>query len=393
MARPLCARMNVAAMRANLQTLRLPLQPRQCWAVVKANAYGHGLKAAVKGFSAADGLALIEPESAFALREQGWPKRLLLMEGVFEASELRACAQFNVDPVIHSAWQLDLLRHRDHRASVQQSKLRIWIKFNSGMNRLGFPVQNGLELIEQLRLEGFQLGAIAHFSSADAEQGDPVSELAVLNLFNAIKRIDPAIPCSFANSAASHRLIQSMTAGRSTLRPDLPEQLGADWLRFGIALYGASAFDGLDAHTFGLRPAMSLESKVIAIQRIESGDRVGYAGRFVAQRPSRIAVVAAGYADGYPRHAPDGTPLWIAGVICPLAGRVSMDMMTVDVTDCPEADVGTEVELWGEHLPVDQVASAAGTIAYQLLSGLTSRVKTEILDLTGELNQSKSSQV
>ena len=184
-----------------------------------------------------------------------------------------------------------------------------------------------------------------------------------------------------------------MTAGRSTSRPDLPEQLGADWLRFGIALYGASAFDGLDAHTLGLRPAMSLESKVIAIQRIESGDRVGYAGRFVAQRPSRIAVVAAGYADGYPRHAPDGTPLWIAGVICPLAGRVSMDMMTVDVTDCPEADVGTKVELWGEHLPVNQVASAAGTIAYQLLSGLTSRVKTEIFDLTGELNQSKSSQV
>jgi len=195
----------------------------------------------------------------------------------------------------------------------------------------------------------------------------------------AVRLIDHQMPCSFANSAASHRLVQARQHRWQTLRPDLPEALGADWLRLGIALYGASAFDNIEAGALGLSPVMRLESRVLSIQSLKPGDRVGYGGRFVAQKNSRIAIIAGGYADGYPRQAPDGTPIWIAGHLCPLAGRVSMDMITADVSDHPQIQAGDLVELWGERLSVDRVAAAAGTIGYQLLSGLTERVPRRIL--------------
>ncbi|MFM9039951.1 MAG: alanine racemase C-terminal domain-containing protein, partial [Betaproteobacteria bacterium] len=196
--------------------------------------------------------------------------------------------------------------------------------------------------------------------------------------------LDQEIPCSFSNSAASQRLLPTRGGRVSIQRPDLPEPLGADWLRLGIALYGGSAFDGTKASDLGLAPVMRLETRVLAIQSLEPGDRVGYGGRFVAERPSRIAVLAGGYADGYPRQAPDGTPVWIAGHLCPLAGRVSMDMLSVDVTDYPDVGVGAPAQLWGDSLPVDQVAAAAGTIGYQLLSGLTARVPRVLINQVHE---------
>jgi len=361
-------------MRSNLRAIHGPLLPRRCWAVVKADAYGHGLEAALSGFSEADGLALIEPEGAMSLRDRGWSKPILLLEGVFDASDLRATACAGIDCVIHADWQLDLLQQADHRDLLQKHGIRLWIKFNSGMNRLGFAVPRGLALIEQLRSEGFQIGAMAHFANADALEGDPQSEQRMKDVLHAVKIISKAIPCSFTNSAASLRLAQPRIAGFDSLRPALPDALGADWLRLGIALYGACAFEGLAADSFHLKAAMSLESRVLAIQELQPGERVGYAGRFLVHKPSRIAVVAGGYADGYPRHAPDGTPVWIAGAICPLAGRVSMDLLTVDVSEQPHVAVGAPAELWGKHLSVDRVAHAAGTIAHELLAGLTERV-------------------
>ncbi|MFM8882264.1 MAG: alanine racemase, partial [Betaproteobacteria bacterium] len=253
-----------------------------------------------------------------------------------------------------------------------------------GMNRLGFSVAEGLRHLKRLRHAGFRLGAIAHFANADALVADVQSEHAMVGLLRAVKALDQEIPCSFSNSAASQRLLPTRGGRVSIQRPDLPEPLGADWLRLGIALYGGSAFDGTKACDLGLAPVMRLETRVLAIQSLEPGDRVGYGGRFVAERPSRIAVLACGYADGYPRQAPDGTPVWIAGHLCPLAGRVSMDMLSVDVTDYPDVGVGAPAQLWGDSLPVDQVAAAAGTIGYQLLSGLTARVPRVLINQVHE---------
>ena len=374
MARPLRAIIDVTSMRTNLGFLRQQLKPQRVWAVVKANAYGHSMKAALLGFEQADGLALIEPEFALWLREQGWSKPILLMEGVFDEADVANCAKARIDFVVHDKWQLELIESSRSCADLKNAGTRLWIKFNSGMNRLGFATDEGLRQLERLHREGFSMGVIAHFANADAIEQDSRSEHTVLRVLRLAKTIDQRIPCSFSNSAASHRLLQAAHKHWHSARPNLPAALAADWLRFGIALYGASAFEKIDARALGLSAVMRLESRVLSIQVVQAGEGVGYGGRFVAQRLSRIAVVAGGYADGYPRQATDGMPVWIAGQLCPLAGRVSMDMITVDVTDHPSVRVGDEVELWGDRLPVDQVASAAGTIGYQLLSGLTERV-------------------
>ncbi|MBU6284435.1 MAG: alanine racemase [Proteobacteria bacterium] len=366
-------------MRANFALLREQLQPFRCWAVVKANAYGHGLDAGLLGFEEADGLALIEPAFARYLREKGWRKPILLMEGIFDEADLTSCVEARVDLVVHDVWQLKLIESHRCSAMLRETGVRLWIKFNGGMNRLGFLADEGLRQVERLHREGFGLGVIAHFANADALSSDSQSEQNMLKILKAVRLIDHQMPCSFANSAASHRLVQARQHRWQTLRPDLPEALGADWLRLGIALYGASAFDNIEAGALGLSPVMRLESRVLSIQSLKPGDRVGYGGRFVAQKNSRIAIIAGGYADGYPRQAPDGTPIWIAGHLCPLAGRVSMDMITADVSDHPQIQAGDLVELWGERLSVDRVAAAAGTIGYQLLSGLTERVPRRIL--------------
>jgi alanine racemase len=366
-------------MRANLELVHKQLQPRRCWAVVKANAYGHSLDAGLLGFEAADGLALIEPSFARDLREKGWRKPILLMEGVFDESDLASCAEARIELVVHDAWQLELIE--SHRCSVmlREFGVRLWIKFNSGMNRLGFLAGEGLRQLERLHRAGFTLGVIAHFANADARQGDSHSEQNMLDVLKAARAINYQMPCTFANSAASLRLLQPAQHYWHTLRPDLPPALGADWLRLGIALYGATAFEDIEAGALGLLPVMRLESRVLSTQSLKPGDRVGYGGRFVAQKNCRIAIIAGGYADGYPRQAPDGTPIWIAGHLCPLAGRVSMDMITADVSDHPQIQAGDPVELWGDRLSVDRVARAAGTIGYQLLSGLTERVPRRIL--------------
>jgi alanine racemase len=352
-------------MARNLALLRDAVPNARFWAVVKAAAYGHGLDAAVEGFQEADGLALIEPPAALQLRARGWKKPILLMEGVFDTEDLRACGRHGVEVVVHAHWQEQF--HEDPDACALQVP-RVWVKANLGMNRLGFSPEHAIEVARHLRERGQPCGLMAHFANADRVGGDQEVEARALAWLGEARQQLEGVELSLANSAATLRL------GAFAEVP-IPAPLAGDWVRCGIALYGASPFGHLHASTLGLVPAMALNSRVLAVQDLEPGETVGYGSRFVAKRRTRVGVVAGGYADGYPRHAPDGTPVWVEGVRCGLAGRVSMDLLTVDLSDHPRAGPGSPVQLWGEHVAVDEVALASGTIGYQLLCGLAPRVR------------------
>ncbi len=356
MPRPILATVDLGALRHNLAQARVAARGRFVWAVVKANAYGHGLLRAVRAFGEADGLALLDLNEARRAREAGWRKPILLLEGCFEPDDLAECSDLDLTTVVHCGEQLDMLeRHRPQRP------LAVHLKINSGMNRLGFKAKAAVQAYERLRgLHSVrELTLMMHFANADRPAGTtgPVPPEEQLDAFNALAAEWPE-PRSLANSAALF------------LRPDV----GGDSVRPGIALYGGATDESHPAASLGLRAGMTLSSRIIGVQTLEPGAAVGYGSRFVAPRRTRIGVVACGYADGYPRHAPDGTPVVVAGVRVPLAGRVSMDMITVDLTHVPEAGVGAPVELWGARLPIDEVANAAGTVGYELMCALAPRV-------------------
>jgi alanine racemase len=354
--RPILATVDLGALRHNLARAREAARGRFVWAVVKANAYGHGLARALRAFGEADGLALLGLDEAMRAREAGWRKPILLLEGCFEVADLAACSDQDLTTVVHCGEQLEMLeRHRPARP------LSVHLKLNTGMNRLGFPPQGAVQAYERLR--GLQsvreLTLMMHFANADRPRGapGPASVADQLEEFEGVTAEWPE-PRSLANSAALFLL---------------PE-VGGDSVRPGISLYGGATDEQRPAASLGLRAGMTLTSRIIGVQTVEAGGGVGYGARFVAQRRTRIGVVACGYADGYPRHAPDGTPVIVAGVRVPLAGRVSMDMITVDLTPVPEAGVGSLVELWGGQLPIDEVANAAGTVGYELMCALAPRV-------------------
>jgi alanine racemase len=354
--RPILATVDLGALRHNLARAREAARGRFVWAVVKANAYGHGLTRALRAFSEADGLALLDLDEARRAREAGWRKPILLLEGCFEAADLDACSDHDLTTVVHCGEQLEMLeRHRPARP------LSAHLKLNTGMNRLGFRPQRAVQAYERLRgLHSVrELTLMMHFANADRPHGatGPVSVAEQLDEFEGVTAEWPE-PRSLANSAALF----------------LHPEVGGDSVRPGISLYGGAADEHHPPVSLGLRAAMVLTSRIIGVQTIEAGAAVGYGARFVAQRRTRIGVVACGYADGYPRHAPDGTPVNVAGVRVPLAGRVSMDMITVDLTHVPEAGVGSSVELWGAQLPIDEVANAAGTVGYELMCALAPRV-------------------
>jgi len=340
-------------MRANLALAKSHAGAASVWAVVKANGYGHGLDNALRGFQMADGLALVEPDAAVRLRELGWQKPVLLLEGFFDRQDLETVSGFSLDTVVHCEEQLAMLEKFPLRTPID-----VHLKINSGMNRLGFRPHNIAAAHARLRaLPGVrQIVLVTHFANAD-DEANPAMPLAeqVRRTRAAAAGLDA--PLSLCNSAAD------------LLHGELAER----WVRPGIMLYGATP--GVKtAAEFGLRPAMTLSSRLIAVQDIGAGDAVGYGSRFIAPRAMRIGVVACGYADGYPRHAPDGAPVLVDGARCALAGRVSMDMMTVDLSAAPAAAPGSDVTLWGAGLPVDEVAQAAGTIGYELLCAVAPRV-------------------
>ena len=363
MPRPIVATIDSLALAHNLALVGQLTQGARIWAVVKADAYGHGIAAAMQGFAAADGLALIEIENAIALRELGWKKPILLLEGCFSAVDWRAAAEHRLSCVIHSDEQLS-----EFEATPLSRKLDIYLKFNTGMNRLGFRVNRARDLVARLALNvGVgDLTLMTHFARADEADG----HLEQLRLFNEATLGLPYAR-SLANSAACFDFDRVGGAANAA----------SDWVRPGIMLYGATPFSHANrsAESLKLKPAMTLATEVIAVQTLAAGDSVGYGATYTATRNERVAVIACGYGDGYPRQASTGTPILVDGKRTRLIGRVSMDKITVDVTDITLAHVGSAVELWGTQLPVDEVAHAAGTIGYELLTAVTARVHRRLI--------------
>lgn len=363
MPRPISLEISIPAMRHNLDVVRRRVGSSKIWAVAKANAYGQGIELATSGFDQADGLAVLDLQEAVRARQAGWKKPILLMEGAFSAGDLREMAALELTTVITCKEQAQEFLECD------KVPTRVWFKLNTGMNRLGFAEfgndQELADTIEKIskKING-SCGVMTHFANADHEGGCDESHAEFMKRVDRLKaRIGDRLgPVSMANSAASF----------------CAKETHADWVRPGIVLYGATPFTH-DAHdhnaqALGLLPVQRLSAQVIALQTLKPGQAVGYGGRFVAQRESRIAVIACGYADGYPRVAPDGTPVWIEGMTLPLAGRVSMDMITVDVTDHPAVQRGSVAELWGTHVAIDDVANRAATVGYELMTKVTARV-------------------
>ena len=354
MPRPLVASIDIAALQHNLAVAKQLAPSSKLWAVVKANAYGHGLARAVRGFAAADGLALIELENIASLREAGWQKPILLLEGFFQPEDLPLISRHRAHTAIHCDEQIAMLE----QASLE-APLDVHLKMNSGMNRLGFKPEAFRAAYARLRAcpNVGQISLMTHFANADLT--DKVS-MPLSEQVRRFREASDGLPGdrSLSNSAAE------------LLHPEVV----ADWVRPGIMLYGATPCSK-SAVDFGLLPAMTLSSEIIGLQRIEAGASVGYGSRFVAAQAMTIGVVACGYADGYPRHAPSGTPVVVDGVRTAIVGQVSMDMITVDVSAIPRARVGSPVTLWGRGLPIDEVANAAGTVGYELMCAIAQRVR------------------
>ena len=354
--RPIQARISIGAMAHNLRVARSHAGGARVCAVVKANAYGHGLSRARRALAAADGFAVLTLEEAANLRLMGVEQPIVLLEGLFGADEIATCAELDLWPVLHHAAQLDWLQQQPPARPIQ-----VFLKFDSGMHRLGFPLAEHAAIVARTKsLAGVAgITLMTHFAQADETAGVAWQLRPFLDEMSAY-----GLPWSSANSAALLRY---------------PETLGA-WVRPGLMLYGASPFADVPAAQLGLRPAMTLQSEVISVQSLRLGEGVGYGQLFRADRPMRVGVVACGYADGYPRHALTGTPVLVEGRVSRTLGRVSMDMMCVDLSVCPDAGVGSPVVLWGEGLPVDTVAAAAGTSSYELLCALAARVPVEETD-------------
>lgn len=352
MPRPILATIDTRAMAHNLARVRHLCPSARIHAVVKADAYGHGIAAARQGFAEADSFALIEIERAIELRQLGWRGPILLLEGCFSALDWQAASEHRFDVVVHTDEQIATLA-----ATPLPRRVNVHVKFNTGMHRLGFSPTRSRDVLTRLSTHAAvgELTLMTHFARAD----EPDQHLEQLKRF---RDLSAGLPyaTSAANSAACFDF----------------ERVGGEWVRPGIMLYGATPFSHTTrpAAALGLAPVMTLTTEIIGIQHLRPGDAVGYGGAYVAGKPERIAVIAAGYADGYPRHAPTGTPILVGGHRTRLVGRVSMDKITVDVTDLPLARIGTAVELWGANLPVDEVAAAAGTIGYELLTAVAPRV-------------------
>lgn len=359
MPRPIVADVDLAAIAANLGSVRRYAPGASVLAVVKANAYGHGLMQILPALDDADGLALIELDAAIALRAAGYTRPIVLLEGFFDPTELEPIVQHHLDVVVHDEAQVRMLETAHLAARV-----RVYVKANTGMNRLGFAPMDVPSVCARLEAltAGAEIRLMMHFARADDDDGidEPLArferECAGL-----------PYPRSLANSAGVVRY----------------GEIGGDVVRPGIMLYGATPFAHRSAAALGLEPAMTLRSKIVALQSLASGDTVGYGAAFRAPQAMRIGVVACGYADGYPRIAPNGTPVLVCGKRVPMAGRVSMDMVTVDLSAVPEARVGSDVVLWGEGLPVDEVAAMASTVGYELLCAVAPRVPFAVRDSRG----------
>jgi alanine racemase len=348
---------DTSALRHNLSVVRARAPGARVMAVIKANAYGHGVLPAAQALAGAEGFAVARLDEGLALRAAGLTNRVLLLEGVFSREQLALAAQQRFELMVHSGEQLQLLDALDGAERVSA-----WLKVDSGMNRLGFRVEEFAaayaRLVGNPRVHAAPT-LVTHLANAD-ERRDPKTVQQLEDFAAATADVDGAR--SIANSAAVLAW---------------PGACG-DWVRPGLMLYGLSPFNGETGEAEGLRAAMTLQSEVIAVKTVRAGEAVGYGGTWRAARDTRMAVVAAGYGDGYPRSVPSGTPVQVSGTRAPLIGRVSMDMVTVDVTDLPPVAVGDPVVLWGDEVPVEEIAARAGTIPYELICGVSQRVALDV---------------
>jgi alanine racemase len=362
MPRPISATIHPAALQHNLNRNRAAAPEAKVWAVVKANAYGHGIERVYEGLRSADGFALLDMDEAQRVRKLGWRGPVLLLEGVFEPRDLELCSRLDLWHTVHCEEQIDMLAA--HKTNVGH---RVFLKMNSGMNRLGFAP-------DRYRSAWSRLNALS--------QVDDISHMTHLSDADGGKGITAQMAC-FAQATCDLPGERTLANSAAALRH--PDAVAAsDWVRPGISVYGSSPdYPEHSSQNWDLQPGMTLASKIIAVQAIDTGGSIGYGSRFVAEAPMRIGVVACGYADGYPRVAPTGTPVLVNGKPTRLVGRVSMDMITVDLTPLPQAAMGSEVTLWGrsshgEVLDIDAVAHACGTVGYELMCALAQRVPVQV---------------
>ena len=359
MPRPILATVHTEALRQNLARMRRAAGDARVWGIVKANAYGHGIERVFEGLRGVDGFALLDLQEAERVRALGWRGPILLLEGVFEARDLELCSRLGLWHAVHCNEQIDMLAmHKTHQPH------RVFLKMNSGMNRLGFAPARfraawaRLDALPQVD----EISLMTHFSDADGPRGIE-HQLRV-----------------FAETTQDLPGERSVSNSAGALRYGADPAVRADWIRPGIAIYGSSPdFPDHDSAHWELQPAMTLASRIIGVQKLMPGDTVGYGSSFTADAPLRVGVVACGYADGYPRHCSTGTPMLVDGVRTRMVGRVSMDMITVDLTPVPDAGFGSEVTLWGRGpkgavLPIDEIAQAAGTVGYELMCAVAPRV-------------------
>lgn len=357
MTRPARACINLPALQHNFQRVRQAAPHSRIMAIIKANAYGHGLVRAAQAMSDADAFGVASPEEGVALRETGFDRRIVLLEGIFTAEDIALVGGYRLDVVVHHVSQLDMLEH-----SHPARPIDVWLKLDTGMNRLGFEPEAVAHITA--RLAGLdQVSTVrymTHFACADDAENNKTA--IQLERFTSV-----------LSSSAGERSLANSAAVLAW--PDTH----ADWVRPGIMLYGASPLVGKRADELDLRPVMTLKTQLIAINACQAGDTVGYGGDWRCPEAMSVGVAAIGYGDGYPRHAASGTPLLVNGRRATLIGRVSMDMICIDLRGHEKAAVGDEVILWGDGLPVEDIAACADTISYELLCGVNHRVAHEYI--------------
>ena len=350
---------NLSACRHNLSVAKQAAPDSKCIAVIKADAYGHGMVKVAQALSDADAFAVARIEEAIILREAGITTPVLLLEGFISDNELALVQKYKLDCVIHTEEQLQLLEQ------MQGEAITVVVKVDSGMHRLGFnseDIKNISQRLEQCNSINQPIKYMTHFANADDKQDDKT-----------IKQID-----------AFFQSIDGLTYSEISLANSAGilgwPQSHASWNRPGIMIYGVSPFINGTANDHDLKPVMTLSSHLVSVKRLKQGDTIGYGGTYVCEKNMTVGIIAVGYGDGYPRHAKNGTPVLVNNKRSRVLGRVSMDMICVDISEQAGAKINDPVVLWGEGLAVEEVAEYADTIAYELLCGVTNRVEFEYLD-------------
>lgn len=348
------AEIDLSALRDNYKVIKTLAPESKVLAMIKSDAYGHGLLPAAKALSDADAFGVSVIEEAITLRDNGITQRILLMTGVQSEQELDICIEKHIDIVVHTLEQIEMLEKLDGN-----NLIAVWLKFDVGMHRLGFNIKDAdmvYQRLNAIKAVTKPIVLMSHLSNAD-QLGDGVTNQQMTDFRSIANRFDTQY--SLAKSAGILAWPESHY----------------DWVRPGIMLYGISPFQGKTGEQHGLKPVMSFHSTIIAIKELKAGDPVSYGGTWRCPEDMKVGIVGVGYSDGYPRHAPSGTPILVNGKRCQLVGRVCMDMLTVDLRPAGDVKIGDEVILWGKGLPIESVAEKAGTIAYEIICHVSDRVK------------------